>query len=1217
MSNNKRFDPLKNIRNIGTSLNNFVEVPSSGKNYTFLGKGNFGYTEKMKSTLNNKIYAIKKLDKNSPNFILKDFIRETRNSMDLDHENIAKLYGYFEDIEKIDKYKEIFKDDPNIANQVNDKQIYCLVMEYVQNGTLENYYNKYMKKCQNNFVPLDQNFILKILKQLLNVLYYLGSKSIMHRDIKPDNILLDENNNIKLIDFGISALYYDLNPLNENKDTVLFSHDTIVGRRDFITPEMEYGGHYDFRADIFSLGLTMLFLMSNENPISLFKDEYSLTKSLRDIDVNKMDKNYNIYLRQLILRMLNRNINFRPYANQALEEVNYIEEIIRNPNNIQVKNYLDKKNEELNQLEIIGNKLSDFKEIPRSGKKYTLLGKGNFGYAEKMQSKKNNSFYAIKKLDINSNKFNAKDFLRETQNMLYLNHENIIKFYGYFEDKENINKYREINPGDPNIFKEVNDKQIYCLVMEYAQKGSLENYYLEHMKKCRDNFVPIEQEFIIKILKQLLSALYYIGSKSIMHRDIKPDNILLDENYNIKISDFGLSALFNDQNPININKNINLFSKGTCVGRQDFVSPEIENGQPYDFRTDIYSLGLTMLCLMSKEYPIRLKGKRNIIRDKIAPNYNIYLKKLVLRMISNDINSRPFANEALYEIENIEEFIRNPKNKIIQNYLEELNKSKDSEFKAPQIIKNNFQQNNQFNIQNNIQNNQNNRQNNQNIIQNNQFNTQNSQDYSQNNQFNMQNNHNNGQIFIQNNMPNNRLNIQNNNNININNQINFQNYVGNNSFQNRQNFQGIQYPNNKINQMNYQQFLPNLINMNYPQNNRIYQQFGFPNGIPISNYPFNPNVLFFTMNLNNLMNQKKMQNQTNESTQFPRTTRSQNSININSFKFLNKSDNSSLTKSLQCLYEPIKDQFQNFEFIVNDISKYKKGIFLTKELVKILKQVSQYSKGQISQKDFEDSIQDFRNIASLKIDQFKGNEEIPPIFVFLYIFQITNKEFTNKSDNQNKDIPWENTIFENLIEPFKLPRTNFPDLYDIIDEFKNNYSNPFVDVFYYISVELTICEQCNKVLLADNINCCFFLPLNSTENDKISFLISEYMNKSTDFISYGNYYCTDCEGNVPGRKKIGLMNSPLYLLIQFAGDKKEKKQLENEINLSDYLLTNIGKKVYELYALIGRNSNRNFVAFIKTNHIWRYYSDNNKIEDCSFETLNNCFPYIAIYKGIR
>ena len=61
-----------------------------------------------------------------------------------------------------------------------------------------------------------------------------------------------------------------------------------------------------------------------------------------------------------------------------------------------------------------------------------------------MRSKKDNTIYAIKKLV--KNNVQSKDFLRETEIMKYLNHENIIKFYGYFEDKENINKYKEIFP---------------------------------------------------------------------------------------------------------------------------------------------------------------------------------------------------------------------------------------------------------------------------------------------------------------------------------------------------------------------------------------------------------------------------------------------------------------------------------------------------------------------------------------------------------------------------------------------------------------------------------------------------------------------------------------------------------------------------------------------------------------------------------------------------
>ena len=68
-----------------------------------------------------------------------------------------------------------------------------------------------MQNCNNSYVPIDQNFILKIFKQTLNGLNYLFSKKIMHRDIKLDNILLDENYNAKLSDFGISAVYDDSN----------------------------------------------------------------------------------------------------------------------------------------------------------------------------------------------------------------------------------------------------------------------------------------------------------------------------------------------------------------------------------------------------------------------------------------------------------------------------------------------------------------------------------------------------------------------------------------------------------------------------------------------------------------------------------------------------------------------------------------------------------------------------------------------------------------------------------------------------------------------------------------------------------------------------------------------------------------------------------------------------------------------------------------------
>ena len=273
--NNFYLNKSKKLENIGTSLSDFEEIKNGDKNYTILGAGNFGYAEKMKSKKNGKCYAIKKLDKKSKNFNIKNFIREIKISINFEHENLIKLYGYFEDKEKIEKFKDINKDNKhyrNLQNETEDRDVYCLVLEFEQNGSLEEFYKNYKSQYpdKEHFVPLDQNIVLKFLKQLLNGLKYIHSKNIAHRDIKPDNILLDKDNNIKITDFGISAKFKDNNE-NNSEDEVLYSKYTAIGRKDFISPEMEKGISYDCRCDIYSLGLVMLCLMSYEHPIKLIK----------------------------------------------------------------------------------------------------------------------------------------------------------------------------------------------------------------------------------------------------------------------------------------------------------------------------------------------------------------------------------------------------------------------------------------------------------------------------------------------------------------------------------------------------------------------------------------------------------------------------------------------------------------------------------------------------------------------------------------------------------------------------------------------------------------------------------------------------------------------------------------------------------------------------------------------------------------------------------
>jgi len=387
-------------------------------------------------------------------------------------------------------------------------------------------------------------------------------------------------------------------------------------------------------------------------------------------------------------------------------------------------------------LKNIGTSLKDFEEVKKGEKKYFILGYGNFGYAEKMKGK-DNKYYAVKKLDKKSEKFNKRDFKRETLISIKLLHENLVRFYGYFEDKEKIEKFKEIKLDlinkNRNKFREnidliknsKEDKEIYCLVTEFAQNGSLGNYIDKYKTECiakEGHFVPLEQNIVIKFLEQILSALIYLHKQKIAHRDIKPDNILLDENNNIKVSDLAIDAIFKEEDNIKTGEeDDDLLAHCSQVGKINFICPEIEQAKSFDYRCDIYSLGLTILCLMAKDKPVIVikdpinpKLKFRKLRAGIWDNlscYNKYLIKLIKRMLEEDINYRPTSKQCYDELQYIKQIIKNPSDEVANRYLQSKNKEKVSEglkIKIPELKNQSLermqtQQYNQYN--NNICNN--------------------------------------------------------------------------------------------------------------------------------------------------------------------------------------------------------------------------------------------------------------------------------------------------------------------------------------------------------------------------------------------------------------------------------------------------------------------------------------------------------------------------------
>jgi len=160
-------------------------------------------------------------------------------------------------------------------------------------------------------------------------------------------------------------------------------------------------------------------------------------------------------------------------------------------------------------------------------------------------------------------------FEREAQAAAALNHPNIITVY-------------EIGEHDGQVF----------IAMEYVEGKTLKD--VMSVGTGRDLSLPINQ--IIEIASQIASGLAAAHAKGIVHRDIKPQNILINKNNHVKILDFGLAKL----------KGVSSLTKeASTLGTVHYMSPEQTMGKEVDHRTDIWSLGVVLYEMLTGRLPFR------------------------------------------------------------------------------------------------------------------------------------------------------------------------------------------------------------------------------------------------------------------------------------------------------------------------------------------------------------------------------------------------------------------------------------------------------------------------------------------------------------------------------------------------------------------------------------------------------------------------------------
>lgn len=222
--------------------------------------------------------------------------------------------------------------------------------------------------------------------------------------------------------------------------------------------------------------------------------------------------------------------------------------------------------------------------------------------------------YVYKAFDIKQKKIVAIKVLKDE-----------LAFDDEFVEKFKSEALASINIKHKNVisaFDVVDEDNVHYIAMDYAEGETLTKYIKKHG--------PLSNEEAVKVTIQVAKGLRAAHEKGIIHRDIKPQNIVVSDNFEARITDFGIARAITSTT-----KNISV------VGTVHYISPEQVRNSQVDFRSDIYSLGCTMYEMVTGKVPfsgdVPLEIVISHLRENITPpsliNPNIYksIEKIILK----------------------------------------------------------------------------------------------------------------------------------------------------------------------------------------------------------------------------------------------------------------------------------------------------------------------------------------------------------------------------------------------------------------------------------------------------------------------------------------------------------------------------------------------------------------------------------------------------------
>ncbi len=291
---------------IGKLLGNRYEIVEK------IGGGGMAVVYKAKCNLLNRYVAVKILRSEFTNDrdLINKFKGESQAAASLSHPNIVNIYDVGE-----------------------TEDVYYIVMEYVKGKTL-----KEVIKAEG---PLSVDAIIDYTKQIAYALQHAHQNHIIHRDIKPHNILVTGDNRAKVTDFGIAVAA---------TSSTLTNAGSVIGSVHYFSPEQARGGYTDEKSDLYSLGIVMYEMATARVP---FEGESPITVALKHIQEkptqpSKLNPSVPKSLEDVIMKLMQKEQSSRYQSTASL-----IEDLNKLKNNALTAVYMEPVSEEDSPTQVI------------------------------------------------------------------------------------------------------------------------------------------------------------------------------------------------------------------------------------------------------------------------------------------------------------------------------------------------------------------------------------------------------------------------------------------------------------------------------------------------------------------------------------------------------------------------------------------------------------------------------------------------------------------------------------------------------------------------------------------------------------------------------------------------------------------------------------------------------------------------------------------------